>query len=148
MTRKLADTLSGLGFLALAAIFWLAGRDLEGISRVFPLLLEIFLAAGGLLLLISGIRRAADDLACEGKPIWGRVWLIAAASAAYVLLVPIIGFYVTSFAFLFLMAELLSRGSGLRHLAASAGFAVVLCALVYLVFNTLLLVPTPEGVLF
>ncbi|MBG0777549.1 MAG: tripartite tricarboxylate transporter TctB family protein [Desulfovibrionaceae bacterium] len=148
MTRKTADILSGLGFLILAAAFWAAGCDLTGISRIFPTMLEIFMALGGVALVLNGLRKGLTEMACEGTPTWRRIWLITASSILYVACMPLIGFYVSSALFLFIMAMVLGTRRDLAHAGLAAAFSVGLCVLVYVVFRMLLLVPTPAGALF
>jgi putative tricarboxylic transport membrane protein len=148
MTRKYADILSGAGFLVLALIFWSAGRELTGVSRIFPNLLELFLALGGLVLCILGLSKSLKEKACDESPVWSRVWMILVSSVLYAVAVPLIGFYVSSAIFLFVMAMILGKTWNLAHVKISVVFSVGLCALIYLVFKTLLLVPTPTGFLF
>lgn len=148
MRRAHADILSGLGFLAIAVGFWFAGRDLTGISVVFPMMLEIFLAAGGVGLIINGLRISPEAQACADMPIWRRVWLMAASSLVYTVCVSFLGFYVSSAGFLFVMSLVFGRSWGRRQLGAAAAFSVLVCVVVYLVFRVLLLVPTPQGLFF
>jgi len=148
MRKSVSNILAGLGFLGFAAAFWLAGRDLTGISRIFPQSLELFLALGGVVLVACGLRRLKSEAACaEEEPVvaW-RVALITVSSMAYVLLIPPLGFYASSLLFMFGMGWVMAgRGQGLRGPAKAMGFALLLCVLVYLVFTRALQVPTPEG---
>jgi putative tricarboxylic transport membrane protein len=148
MTRKYADMLSGLGFLSVASVFWSAGRDLTGVSRIFPSLLEVFLALGGLVLCVNGLVKSRKEKACEEMPVWGRVWLILISAILYAAAVPVVGFYVSSAVFLFLMAMIFGKAWTMAQARLSLLFSVGLCLLIYLVFRTLLLVPTPTGFLF
>lgn len=150
MRRSFSDITSGLGFLAFAAVFWLAGLDLTGISRVFPMGLEVFLALGGIALVINGLRLARKEGAAEKEvTAWSRVILITVASVAYVFVIPLLGFYVTSVLFLFALAMILAeKGKGARGLGVALGFSVGLMALIYIVFLKILQVPTPSGLFF
>lgn len=159
MRKSISDILAGLGFLGFAAVFWLSGRDLTGISRVFPESLELFLSLGGAALVAGGLRRLRREVASAGEeavaacaqeePVvaW-RVALITVSSMAYVLLIPALGFYAASVLFMFGMGWVMAgRGQGLRGPAKAMGFALFLSLLVYLVFTRALQVPTPEGLL-
>ena len=150
MRKCVSDILAGLGFLGFAAAFWLAGRDLTGISRIFPQSLEIFLSLGGVALVAMGLRRFRTEAACPAEEpvvVW-RVALITVSSMAYVLLIPVLGFYAASLVFMVSMGWVMAgRGQGLRGPAKAVGFALLLCVLVYLVFTRALQVPTPEGLL-
>jgi hypothetical protein len=149
MDKKTSDIASGIGFFAFAACFWLAGRGQQGISRVFPENLELFLAAGGTLLIINGLRKTR--LVAEGveKIARGRVAAIAASSVIYALVIPFAGFYASSAAFLFIVSwAFAERGKGVRGWIRPAFFTLIMVVAVYLVFQYALSVPTPEGLLF
>jgi hypothetical protein len=148
MTRKYADLFSGLGFMIMALLFWSAGRDLTGISRVFPGILELFLILGGAGLVVNSLRKSLGETACEDKPVWGRVCLILVCSLIYVVCVPLLGFYVASASFLVFVAMLLGGKWDRKHAITAICFALGLCLLIYLVFKLMLSVPTPTGILF
>ena len=63
--------------------------------------------------------------------------------SVYVALIPIIGYYVMTFAFLIALMLLL----GIRNAFYFIGVPVILVALVYLTFTMQLSLPLPEGVL-
>jgi putative tricarboxylic transport membrane protein len=148
MKRKHADILSGLGFLLVAALFWSLGRDLEGVSAVFPAMLEVFMAGGGLALIINGLRMSAADQVCEDMPLWGRVVGIVIGGIIYVLCIPLIGFYTASALFIFILALAYGQELSLRRAGLYAAFSLLICVLIWGVFQKLLLVPTPEGLFF
>jgi hypothetical protein len=150
MPRHLSDIISGLAFLLFAGAFWWAGKDLTGISRVFPVGLEGFLALGGAALIFNGLRLARRAASCEKERIaWNRVVLITLASVVYILIIPLVGFYVTSVVFLFVLAMLLAeKGKGTRGLLHALAFSAGLVGIIWLVFLNILQVPTPQGICF
>ncbi len=148
MDRRASDIAFGAAFLAIAAAFQLVGRDLEGVSEIFPEGLEIFMAAGGALLVWKGLRaqrvKAVDAEAIDR----GRVAAVTGGSVAYALAIPVLGFYASSAAFLFILSfAFAGRGEGAGRLARPALFTAVMVLSVYLVFQVLLGVPTPQGYL-
>ncbi len=148
MDRKTSDIASGIGFLAIAACFRLAGMDLEGISRVFPEGLESLMAIGGIILVVNGLRQKRPGTEGEEKTSWGRVVAITVSSVVYALVIPLVGFYATSAAFLFILSwAFAERGKGARGLIPPAFFTLTVVVAVYVVFQYLLSVPTPEGFL-
>ncbi|WFP16202.1 tripartite tricarboxylate transporter TctB family protein [Citricoccus muralis] len=71
------------------------------------------------------------------------VIIFAVVTIAYVALIPVVGFYVMTLAFLTgLMLAL-----GIRNVLLYLGVPVILTAIIYLTFTMQLSVPLPEGVL-
>ncbi len=148
-----SDLLSALFTLAAIVPFALQLGDLEGLSKVFPEALLVFMLLGVGALFVSAFRkgRATGDWALGGdKAQMGRVAFISIASAAYMALMYPIGFYPASALFVFVSALVLHRGEAGRgrDVLVSAFFAVLFCALIYGAFSLLLRVPTPVGILF
>lgn len=153
MRSSVTDIAAGLAVLATAGAFQAQTGDLEGISLLFPKILIIFMTLGGLILCCQGMlkRRKPGDVQQDAEPVAvGRVVIIATGAIAYVLCIPVIGFYPASVIYLFAMAMVLGDASkGTRkHALAAALFTVVLCVSVWVGFALLLGVPTPEGMLF
>lgn len=153
MRSSVADIASGLAVLAVAGVFQAQSGDLEGVSLLFPRMLIIFMTVGGILVCVQGLlkRRKGEDAPQDDEPVAvGRVVMISAGAIAYVLCIPLLGFYPASVIYLFSMAMVLGdAGGGTRRKAlASAAFTVVLCLFVWIGFAMLLGVPTPEGMLF
>lgn len=144
--------MAGLAVLLVAGLFQTQSGDLEGVSLLFPKMLIIFIACGGLFLVAKAMLagRAAAAKA-DAEPVNARrVVLISIGSAVYVLLIPLLGFYPASGLFLFAMGMILGdacAGSRKKMLAAAV-FTVILCVAVWLGFALLLRVPTPQSVLF
>ncbi len=152
MRSSVADIASGLAVLAVAGVFHAQSGDLEGVSLLFPRMLIIFMTVGGILVCVQGLlkRRKGEDAPHDEPVAVGRVVMISAGAIAYVLCIPLLGFYPASVIYLFSMAMVLGdAGGGTRRKAlASAAFTVVLCLFVWIGFAMLLGVPTPEGMLF
>lgn len=149
MTKKKADILTGIVNIVVAAAFYVQGRELEFHSNVFPLLLEAFLVITGLYLIIRGLMCKGKECSTGENINYNRAFIMVLATVFYIVCVNLIGFYVSSFAFLTLMSWFLSdRGMNLPSLGISFGFAIVLTGAMYLTFTVFLGVPTPAGFLF
>lgn len=153
MRSSVADITSGLAVLVIAGMFHAQTGDLEGVSLLFPRMLIIFMALGGIYLCGLGLLkgRKGEQAPQDDEPVAvSRVVMISAGAIAYVAIIPVLGFYLASVLYLFGMSMVLSdAGGGTRKKAvASAAFTVVLCLFVWIGFALLLGVPTPEGMLF
>lgn len=151
MRKSTSDIAAGLFTLVVAGIFHHQSQELEGISLMFPQMLVIFLALGGVLCVAFGLRkrRLEDDEVTDAEAVAvGRVAQISVGSMGYVAAVPLLGFYPATLVFLFSMGMLLNDANqSTRKTAIAAGlFTVVLCLLVWLGFAVLLGVPTPQSI--
>jgi hypothetical protein len=154
MPSGIVDLAAGVFSLLFAVAFYVQSGALKGVGRDYPLGLVIFIALGGLFLLAQGIRKrlsGRDIPPADAEPAaYGRVAVITAASVAYVILIPLLGFYTASVGFLFASAMVLDdAGWGWKKSALAACIlTVIMCFAVWLGFTKLLYVPTPEGLLF
>ncbi len=153
MRSSVADIASGLAVLVMAGVFHAQSGDLEGVSLLFPRMLIIFMALGGIYLCGLGLlkgRKGAEAPQDDEPVAVNRVVMISAGAIAYVAIIPVLGFYLASALYLFGMSMVLSDAGGTtrKKAVASAAFTVVLCLFVWIGFAMLLGVPTPEGMLF
>jgi putative tricarboxylic transport membrane protein len=143
------DAISGAVFLALALAVVAGSRSLE-FGRLsqpgpgfFPLVLALLLAVLSAALLIRGLRRPGADV----SSLWpdragaGRVLVVAGALFAYVALVDVAGYLLTTAA-LFLV---LIRVGGGQSWAAAAVASAAGSASSYLLFARALRVALPAG---
>lgn len=137
--------------LALAGIVWWRTSGLDLQTAVVPLSVSAAIGVFSLGLLIrAGIALARRD---EGKGSerdgrGGAVWVAIGCALAYVLLIPVLGFFAMTFAVMVTLGWLLAppekrRGEALRIVLTAAA----VCAAFYGVFVELFHVPFPEGVL-
>ena len=152
MRSSTTDLAAAVFSLVFAAIFYTQGTNLAGVSRLYPMCLIAFIAAGGLCLLLQGFhkRRQSEAPPEGGEPVsLRRVGIICAISAAYAVLVDILGFYSASAIFLLGSAMLLHDAGGWKKsVLAGCILTVIMCIAVWACFGLLLRVPTPEGLLF
>jgi hypothetical protein len=153
MLKSTADIGSGVGFLALAAAFWFQlDKDGEGVSFAFPALLIAIIGWGGLYYLVKGIierRRECPEGECQGEH-WGNIFWVAFMAVVYALAIPVIGYWVSTGAFLAITYFVLvfRNENPLKALAHAVIFGGGFSFLVWLGFVKLMSVPTPQGALW
>ena len=167
MRKAIADIGSGIGFLAIAAVFFVQHEDGYGVSYVFPLLLMGVISLGGVYYLIKGLfeyvrERQAEKKAQAGtsameqqeaRPAgehWGNIIWVSAMAIAYAVAIPLVGYWISTGLFLFITYIGLVRRSGNipRSLINAAIFGGGFSLLVWVGFVKLMSVPTPEGALW
>ncbi|HWP34803.1 MAG TPA: tripartite tricarboxylate transporter TctB family protein [Thermodesulfobacteriota bacterium] len=155
-TEGLADAAAGLLLLALAgAVFWLT-RDLPSARFVplgpafFPRAIAALLAVLAALLAARGVlalaRRTAQPAAREGGGDLVAPLVVFGSLAAYIGLIPVLGFYTATFAFVTGLAWLLGERR-LAELPKALALAAATTVVVYAVFTAYLHVLFPEGLL-
>ncbi len=148
---RLNDLLSGLIVLALGVAVVLHAQSFPAAPRneigpaLFPQLLGLGLACGGLALIRAGWRERAEGwVKCDEwvrRPrLIARLVAVVGALIAYALLVDTVGFFAT--AFVFLVVLLLAFGAPRRWIAP---LAIATTLLLHFLFYTLLRVPLPWG---
>lgn len=145
-----ADLYAALCFIVTAGIFFIEGRDMEGPGSIFPLGLQIFLAGGGLILLLRAARHKFAPFKDDFIASLPRVWVMLGASLAYIALINVFGFFPMSFLFMALTASYFGDKdkSPLMRFGVGLLAAAVVCFSVWACFVLLLQVPTPEGILW
>ncbi len=151
-SSALSDVLSGVTALVLAGVFFAQSGELSGIGLMFPDMLMFFITCCGIFLLGKGTRKYIRKYkaAPTEMPSIKRIGMISAGSLMYVIIMPALGFYISSAAFLFGMTVVL-RDSGVslqRTLLNAALVTVIICVSVWVGFTMLLNVPTPPMSLF
>lgn len=148
MTVKQKDLVLGLALLVTVAAFAMQSLHLEYPANVFPWSLEALLAVFALVVLVQAARRR-DAAPRSGEAVQvGRIIGILVASIVYLIVIPLLGFYTTSFLFMTLISWLVGERRDLRGLLNGAVVGVLLVGVVYAGFWLFLKVPTPSGILF
>ena len=153
MRKSTADMGSGVGFLAIALGFWLQmDKDGDGVSFAFPALLIAIIAWGGIYYLAKGLlerRRECPEGGCQGEH-WGNIFWVAFMAVVYALAIPVIGYWVSTGAFLAITYFVLvfRNGNPLKALVHAVIFGGGFSFLVWLGFVKLMSVPTPQGALW
>ncbi|MEX0759300.1 MAG: tripartite tricarboxylate transporter TctB family protein [Tistlia sp.] len=119
-------------------------------SKLFPQTIAVLMALSGLLLIVRGVKArhespwlvAADWMRSPGHV--ANFLLLIALLLFYILAAKALGFIPTAF---LLLAVLLTRLRGVRHLASSLAIAAVATVAMQQAFGQLLRVPLPWGIL-
>ncbi len=132
--RVIASGLIGMG----ACAIWVA-LDFRGDGNVYPV------GMAGLLILASALKLVRPSTKAEGEdPIhWPRFAVLATLTIALFALAEPLGFYIVVPTFMFATLKILSR----MGLFASLLTTVLFTAAIFVVFDVLLEVPTPAGLL-
>lgn len=152
MCRNNRDILCGLCFLIISAIFALQMHELEDVTRVFPEALLTVIALGGVWFVGKGIYlKRRDNSSCENESVaWKKVAIITAIALIYAVLLSVLGFFISTAAFIFCTSMILGdKNKSIGHLAkVSTLYSLIFCLLLWLSFVKLLNVPTPTGIFF
>lgn len=142
--------LVGVGVL-LAAAELRGGSTTDPLGpRGFPTLLGIGFIGAGLAVALQALRRArrpapdtqqTEDEDADGPALKLRLVLSSAAVVLYVVLLPVVGFFLTTIAFVAGMIRLQGGAAPRAYVAMVLGFPTA----VYLLFRVLLRVPLPAG---
>ena len=153
MRKSTQDILSGIGFLVIAIAFWVQHDADEGVSRIYPLGLVLFITAGAVWFILKGFwmrfREKGEESSIRSKTGWKRVGIIIAFSLLYAVGIPTLGFFPSTFLFLFLSYLLLGEqqaGLGKRTVHGLL-YAALFSFFIWFGFVWLLNVPVPQGIL-
>ncbi|MGQ0543854.1 MAG: tripartite tricarboxylate transporter TctB family protein [Betaproteobacteria bacterium] len=145
ISRRLLDLVGAGAFLALGAALFVASGPLETpghqwmVDRGFwPKWIGALMMVLSTTMALQGWYRSAGQV--EAMP--GRsAWLLLASLAGFLLLLPLLGYIVSSM----LWMVVLGRIAGERSLVKLLAFALGWIALGYIVFWKILFVPLPVG---
>jgi putative tricarboxylic transport membrane protein len=153
VTMRSANLVLALAVTGLAVMALVEATSLSEMGSLFPRLVSgALLLLGGLLAAFSLRGSLADQASCvhpfAGVP-WIHVLGILAGLALLALGASWIGFYESAFLFLFFTYLMLSerRRPTSARLAASAAYSCGFVVFIYLVFNVVLGISTPHGLL-
>ncbi|MER0240204.1 tripartite tricarboxylate transporter TctB family protein [Fulvimarina sp. MAC8] len=151
-------TLVAAGFVALGIVLIYTSQSMTAMGSVFPITISAAMAILGLVLIarnvflgVRGITPESNALGeggVEGGSILRRVLFIS-AMVAWIALLPVLGFFVTSvIAYFAIMLVAIHERPSFKEivLLPVLGFAVLLGF--YLLMSRVLLIPMPRGLLF
>jgi putative tricarboxylic transport membrane protein len=153
---KVNDAISGMGFVLLAGLIYWLTWDFPGMHgqpygpALFPRLIAVMMAVGGLGLIVEGVRKRAEGPSMS-VPEWVRsprhvAGLLAAILAVvfYIVASRWLGFILSAFIILVVLFTVLR---GRAHLWSSLAIAAVTTVAIQQFFGDLLRVPLPWGIL-
>ena len=132
------------------ALYMSLGLMDEPRSVVFPrVVISIMIILSGLLLVQSLVIRKKPSSGSDKTYPFGRILFCFALIVVYFAFMESLGFYFSSFLFFVAVTYALGRGDlSFRRGVVRIGVSLVFMAVLYVLFNKLLLVQTPKGVLF
>lgn len=148
-TKWNANTIMGVAALVIAAVVVYKTRDLSLHGAVFDRACGAVLACLGLIMLCAGLWRPGALQFFESGAERNRVLTGLLILVMYLVLLPLAGFVTASCIFYFtLHVTLLDAPRPSGELVKAALLAVAVVAALYLLFQQVLQVPLPKGVLF
>ncbi|MDR2819798.1 MAG: tripartite tricarboxylate transporter permease [Desulfovibrio sp.] len=150
-SSAMSDISAGVFSLLLAGAFYTQLGELEGVGRSYPSCILLFIVLLGGYILFNGLKQrrknAGKTMKSDEEPVaFRRVGVIVFTSAAYIVLVPVLGFYAASALFLFCSAMILND-TKVSALLSACLLTAIMCLAVWLGFSVLLGVPVPGGLL-
>lgn len=142
---KHKDTALSFFVLLLTLLFMIQSLDFEYPSNVFPWTMEALIAIFALIILLKP--KKADKAKAEAEN-WVRITGIFIGTVFYLLVMPVIGFYLTSFLFIALASWILGMNFSLKMLGLSISASGAILLFIYLIFHIAIMVPVPRGMFF
>jgi putative tricarboxylic transport membrane protein len=148
--RRKGDPWLGAAFLAAGALVIFLSGSIHAIglgdnfdpgAKAFPIGLSILLILGGLVELLPGGKSTSSATASKSDPKTKTVLFLLGAFLAYVIILPWLGFSITTL--IMATAMMILLGNSWKP---SLLLSVTLIAIIYLLFVLLFKVPLPSGV--
>lgn len=137
-----AVVLLGLGGMSMALLGdgpdWAMPRSLTWVALAFGVALGVRALSGRI-----ARRRPADDSRKERTGRTADLVVFIGTSVVYIVLIPLVGFFETSLLMITGMSVYLSARRSARLALKSAGVALAVCVVGYVVFMKMLYVPVP-----
>jgi len=144
-----ADVLVGFITLCLITVVFWSTRGLSFYGVIFVNFCMFCSAIFGLAIISKGFVKPNKIDLFKNSIERNRVSLGFSFIAAFIILMPIVGFLVSSMIFIVIMQTFLTGTSlTLRSATISFGQAVLITIVAYYLFSTILMVPLPMGVIF
>lgn len=151
-TRDLPGMVIAVLFIGVGAWILLEAQHLSALGSVFPRTIAIALILFSLVLLGMNFRRpraVAASAGTDDRESTPRRMLLVAIMVGWSLLMPVIGFFVSSLAaFVALLVVAEYERWSMRHGVLYGMTAVVVVAAFYFLLRDVLLIPVPKGLLF
>ncbi len=145
---KLVDRISTLILMALSLFFFVEARDFSPLSGLFPRVVLIVLAMLSLLQFILTFTRKKDEGVFDATAFRHVPTLLCLLMMiAWAILIPVLGFLVSSLIFFPLITVYLDRDASTRKKLGRIGIAWLTTLAFWLFFTKVLYVPFPTGLL-
>jgi hypothetical protein len=153
--ERIKDVYVSVLVLIICFVFYMNTGELTPPADIFPKAVILILSVLGGLLLIKALWlkgeyvKSEEDEEDDGDVNVQRKWLSIVALIAYVIVIPMLGFYVTSSIFLLGISWYLAgMQKKLRALLIPVIVSSVVMSVIFIAFSILLRVPVPKGILF
>ncbi len=151
MNREInTEIASGVVGLILSAVFFFALEDISWMSILFPKTLVYIMALIALALVVRGIiKPSRDRIFHVGSNV--RWMVTGVLFFAWVLFMPVLGFFVSTVVFMTIIVGYLARARSRVTIGKFMVWIPIVIAEVtffYLIFTKVLYVPLPEGMFF
>ncbi|MBT2642508.1 tripartite tricarboxylate transporter TctB family protein [Bacillus sp. ISL-41] len=152
-SERKKDLIVSIIVLAISALFYVNTKTLTSPADIFPKVVIFIFALLGVILLLKVIfyKNYEDSAKSENVEVISnpkKRWISITALILYTILIPIIGFYVTSAIFLTLISVYLrDEKQGLFGYLKPLLLSCLVMAILYGTFNVFLRVPVPAGIL-
>jgi uncharacterized membrane protein len=153
--ERLQDLIVSMIVLVISLIMYLNTKALTPPSDIFPKLVIGITAVLGIFLLGKSLftkgfyEKQAEESDDEQKGKKGRIWIGIGALILYVVILPLLGFFITSALFIILVSSyLMGKANPVRAGFAPVIVSVAILGVIYTVFYYFLHVPVPRGILF
>lgn len=159
------DRIVSIFMLIIAALAYYISRSFAEMARIFPTYIIYVLAALSIMLLIKTLNKdnykhieeKEDEETGEVKEVVEeqdvvtideegkkRVFITIFSTALYIYFMHILGFFVTTYLFMFILFSLLK----VNNLMVKIFVPLFTSGFIFLIFRVLLVVPTPQGLFF
>lgn len=154
--ERVKDIIVSVLIFAVSVLFYINTKDLVPPADIFPKVVILVFSILGFFLLIKAVfmKKAYEegdkqDLEEEEKVNEKRKWISIAGIVLYIVLMPIVGFYLTSGLFLLLLSMfLIGEKPNLKGSVIPVVVSASVMCILYLTFSVFLRVPVPSGALF
>jgi len=153
LKEKYWDLYAGIFLFLFAGALYYGGMTVRMIeisrygSGFFPKILAILLAITSAIIIVSGYRRTKGADEAQGEePHWKGILSTFVLMIAYMVLIPYVGFMITTAVYLFLQMNILTARES-RKLGMFAVIAVVASVVIYFTFVKAFNLMLPAGIL-
>ncbi len=143
------DRISSIAILIVAALVYYSVSGMSMLASYFPKVISVIMGLFALVLLIRSLVHPQIEQWFEEGADFAYVLWVLLGLVVYIVLIPLIGFFLSSILFIIFYSWILGRNRNSRKaIGISAAVGVVTTLSFYIIFKFLFLVPLTQGILF